>query len=106
MSALPSQIDTQSKAFRENASHHQALLGELNERIGVVQEGGGAKAVERHHSRGKLLPRERIARILDPGSPFLELSALAAHEVYKSEGAVPSAGIVTGVGRVHGSECM
>lgn len=72
----------------------------------MVQEGGGKKAVDRHHARGKLLPRERIDRILDPGSPFLELSALAAWEMYENEGGVPSAGIVTGIGRVHGRECM
>ena len=62
--------------------------------------------MERHHGRGKLLPRERIARILDPGSPFLECSALAANGIYESEGAVPSAGVVTGIGRVHGKECL
>ena len=89
-----------------NEKHHQALADEIKARLEKVAEGGGAKAVERHHSRGKLLPRERIERILDPGSPFLELSALAAHEIYENEGNVPSAGIVTGIGRVHGRECM
>jgi len=89
-----------------NASYHQSLAKELGERLDKVKEGGGAKAVERHHSRGKLLPRERIARILDEGSPFLELSALAANGMYEAEGDVPSAGVVTGIGRVHGHECM
>src|SRR6202012_5700932 len=67
---------------------------------------GGAKAVERHSARGKLLPRERIARILDSGSPFVEISALAAYVMYEKEGGVPSSGIVTGIGRVHGRECL
>jgi len=89
-----------------NASYHQSLAKELAERLDKVKEGGGAKAVERHHSRGKLLPRERITRILDEGSPFLELSALAANGMYEVEGDVPSAGVVTGIGRVHGHECM
>ncbi len=96
-------MDSSAKA---NDKHHRALAAELEERLNIVKEGGGKKAVERHHSRGKLLPRERINRILDPGSPFLECSALAAWELYKEEGGVPSAGIVTGVGRVHGRECM
>jgi 3-methylcrotonyl-CoA carboxylase beta subunit len=90
----------------KNASYHQQLASELAERLAKVAEGGGAKAVERHHSRGKLLPRERIARVLDAGSPFLELSALAAWGMYEEEGGVPSAGVVTGIGRVHGHECM
>ena len=89
-----------------NANYHQQLASELAERLAKVAEGGGAKAVERHHSRGKLLPRERIARVLDAGSPFLELSALAAWDMYTEEGGVPSAGVVTGIGRVHGHECM
>ena len=89
-----------------NAKFHRGLAAELKERLDLVAQGGGAKAVERHHARGKLLPRERIARILDPGSPFLELSALAAWDIYKAEGGVPSAGVVTGIGRVHGVECL
>ena len=104
MSVLPSQVNNESKAFRDNAAHQRLLLAELNQRLALVKEGGGKKTVERHHERGKLLPRERIDRILDPGSPFLELSALAAWDLYDS--GVPSAGIVTGIGRVHGRECM
>ncbi len=97
---------TQATEFSDNIQHHKALADELAEKMEQVRQGGGAKAVERHHSRGKLLPRERIARILDSGSPFVELSALAAHGMYEKEGGVPSAGIVTGIGRVHGHECM
>jgi len=89
-----------------NEIHHLALAKELQDRLDKIKEGGGKKAVERHHLRGKLLPRERIDRILDPGSPFLELSALAAWDMYEPEGGVPSAGMVTGIGRVHGRECM
>jgi 3-methylcrotonyl-CoA carboxylase beta subunit len=102
----PSAQMTSSGNFETNAAHHRKLVDELKSHLDKVREGGGAKAVERHHSRGKLLPRERIARILDPGSPFLELSALAAFGMYEAEGGVPSAGVVTGIGRVHGIECM
>jgi len=80
------------------------LVDELRERLAVVREGGSPAARERHTSRGKLLVRERVDRLLDPGSPFLELSPLAANGMY--DDAVPSAGIVTGVGRVTGRECV
>ena len=80
------------------------LVAELRERTAAVARGGGEKAVERHRSRGKLTARERIDRLVDPGSAFLELSALAAWEVY--EGQAPSAGIVTGIGVVSGVECV
>src|SRR5918912_1198773 len=82
----------------------EGLVAELRERSAVVARGGGEKAVERHRSRGKLTARERIDRLVDPGSAFLELSALAAWEVY--DGQAPSAGIVTGVGVVEGQECV
>jgi acetyl-CoA carboxylase carboxyltransferase component len=80
------------------------LVAELRERTSLVAAGGGEKAVERHRSRGKLLARERIDRLIDPGSAFLELNALAAWEVYDNQ--APSAGIVTGVGVVEGRECV
>lgn len=95
-----------AQSFEDNASYHRALAKELAQNIEKAREGGGAKAVGRHHSRNKLLPRERIAHILDAGSPFLELSALAAWGMYENEGGVSSAGIITGIGRVHGHECM
>ena len=79
---------------------HLALLADLDERLARVRAGGGEKAIERHHARGKLLARERVERLCDPGAPFLELSPLAAEEMY--DGDAPAAGIVTGVGRVHG----
>jgi len=83
----------------------RGLVSELKGRIGHIVQGGGAKAVERHTSRGKLLARERINRLLDPSSPFLELSQLAAYNLYGKE-EVPAAGIITGIGRVSGTECM
>src|SRR4051812_16162228 len=82
----------------------EALVAELRDRTGVVARGGGEKALERHRSRGKLPARGRIDRLLDPGTAFLELNALAAWDVY--DGAAPSAGIVTGIGVVEGQECV
>src|SRR5829696_5388770 len=82
----------------------EALGAELRERTALVARGGGEKALERHRSRGKLPPRERIDRLLDPGSAFLELNALAAWELY--DGQAPGAGIVTGIGVVEGQECV
>ncbi|MCL4110145.1 UNVERIFIED_CONTAM: hypothetical protein GTU68_026665 [Idotea baltica] len=82
----------------------QTQLNDLRAKIKVIREGGGDKAQKRHKDKGKLLPRERLNALLDPGSPFLELSQLAAFEVY--DDAVPAAGIITGIGRVAGQECM
>jgi len=106
MARIPSRIDTHSQHFADNEAYHKALAAELQQQLVTVHQGGGAKAVERHKARNKLPPRERIARVLDAGSPFLELSALAANSMYAEEGGVPSAGVVTGIGRVHGHECM
>src|SRR5919107_4686303 len=80
------------------------LAAELRERLAAVRRGGDEEARARHTARGKLLARERVDRLLDPGSPFLELSPLAAHDLYEDD--VPSAGIVTGIGRVEGVPCM
>jgi acetyl-CoA carboxylase carboxyltransferase component len=104
MEPLRSRLDTTGADFGENRKHYDALEAELGERLAKVARGGPKDAVARHHERGKLLPRERIDRILDPGSPFLELSPLAACDLY--EGEVPSAGIVTGIGRIQGRLCM
>src|SRR5918994_270316 len=82
----------------------EGLVSELRERTAEVATGGGAEAIERHRSRGKMLARERIDRLIDPGSAFLELNALAAHGLY--EGEAPAAGIVTGIGLVDGRECV
>ena len=104
MSVLKSHLKPQSSEFQANRKHHQALAGELRQRVEAVRRGGSEQAVALHRSRGKLLPRERIERLLDPDTPFLELSALAAGGLY--DGDVPSAGIVTGVGVISGRECV
>ncbi|TMQ65243.1 MAG: methylcrotonoyl-CoA carboxylase [Candidatus Eisenbacteria bacterium] len=104
MSVLKSHLKPQSPEFQANRKHHQALAGDLKQRLEAVRRGGSEQAVELHRSRGKLLPRERIERLLDPDTPFLELSALAAGGLYDNE--VPSAGIVTGVGVISGRECV
>src|SRR6201747_757695 len=88
----------------ENTAAHEALAADLRDQLAKVRMGGGERARERHTSRGKLLPRERVDRLLDKGAPFLELSPLAAHGMY--DGDAPGAGIVTGVGRVSGRECV
>ena len=104
MSVLTSSVDTECDRFKRNAEFMQALLDELRERSGAAAEGGNEKARERHTKRGKLLPRDRIRRLLDPDTPFLELSPLAADGVYDDP--VPAAGILTGIGRVAGRECV
>ena len=101
---IQSVVDTASAEFQENAAWMRGLVEELRERESVVRAGGGPRSVDRHHSRGKLLARERIERMLDPDSPFLELSPLAANGMYGDE--APGAGIVTGIGRVSGREIM
>ncbi len=101
---LPTSVDTASPEFQENAAWMRGLVEELREREASVRAGGGPRSVDRHHGRGKLLARERIERLLDHSSPFLELSPLAAWEVYGNE--APGAGIVTGIGRVAGREVM
>src|SRR5213594_310075 len=91
-------------AFARRQEQMEQLVAELRERTSAVARGGGEKALERHRARGKLTARERIDRLVDPGSSFLELNALAAWEVY--DGQAPSAGIVTGIGVVEGRECV
>jgi 3-methylcrotonyl-CoA carboxylase beta subunit len=104
MPILRTHLDTGSAEFRDNQAHHRALADELDRLLAEVAVGGGEKARGKHLERGKLLPRDRITALLDPGSPFLELSALAAHGMY--EGQAPCAGIITGIGRVHGQEVL
>jgi 3-methylcrotonyl-CoA carboxylase beta subunit len=101
---LTSQIDTDSEAFRANAAHNLVLKEALWARVTETALGGNEKSRERHMSRGKLLPRERVERLLDPGSPFLEIGQLAACDLY--DGEVPGAGLITGIGRVSGRQCM
>jgi len=104
MAILHTQINTRSPEFAANQAAMLPQVDELRTLLARVHEGGGAKAQERHTSRGKLLPRERINRLLDAGSPFLEIGQLAAHEVYGED--VPAAGVIAGIGRVEGVECM
>lgn len=104
MDILESQLDASSEQFQQNAAHNRRLAEELRARLAEVRQGGGEHAQQRHAEQGKLLVRERIDRLLDPGSPFLELSPLAAWEMY--HGDAPAAGIVTGIGMVSGRECM
>lgn len=104
MPVLKSHIQVGSSEFKENAVHHRSVATELEERLAQVHSGGGTEARARHEARGKLFVRDRIAKLIDPGTAFLELSALAAWDLY--EGAAPGAGIVTGVGVVHGREVM
>ena len=98
-SALPT-----SAAFLANRAAHLAALGVAADAAALAAGGGGAAALARHTARGKMAPRERVAGLLDPGSPFLEIGATAAHGMY--EGAAPGAGLIAGVGRVHGQEVM
>jgi len=104
MAVLHSHINTRDEEFGKNRDHMQAQVDDLRQKVDTIRQGGGTKAQQRHTSRGKLLPRDRLHALLDPGSPFLELSQLAAYQVYEDE--VPAAGIITGIGRVAGQECM
>src|SRR5688500_336658 len=117
MDSISSAIDPQSPEFKANAEHHRALAAELKKRLALVRQGGGEKYRQRHEEQGKLFVRERIERLLDPGAPFLELSPLAAWNMYNDKASAPSgrasvsasdneslaapgAGIVVGIGRV------
>jgi 3-methylcrotonyl-CoA carboxylase beta subunit len=102
--ALGASQIVRDETFERRRERMEALVAELRERTALVARGGGEKALERHRSRGKLTARERIDRLVDPGSAFLELNALAAWELY--DGEAPSAGIVTGIGVVEGRQCV
>jgi 3-methylcrotonyl-CoA carboxylase beta subunit len=104
MTTMNTAVQTHSDVFKANYAAMSALVADLRTKVAHVITGGGEAAAARHTARGKLLPRERIAHLLDPGSPFLEFSQLAAFEVYPET--VPAAGIITGIGRVAGVECM
>ncbi len=104
MAMIKTKVDPRTTEFAANAKAMLSQVNDLNTVLKTIYQGGGEKACARHTSRGKLLPRERIQNLLDPGSPFLELSALAAMNVYAES--VPAAGIITGIGRVSGQECM
>jgi 3-methylcrotonyl-CoA carboxylase beta subunit len=104
MPILKSKIDSRSPAFADNAAQMHAVVEDLRNKVAQVSQGGGEEAAKKHTSRGKLLPRERVAALLDPGSPFLELSQLAAYGKDRQD--APSAGVITGIGRIEGTECV
>src|ERR1700751_2410712 len=104
MTVLSTTVDLRSDAFAANAAAMRVLVDDLRDKVAAIREGGGVEARRRHLARGKMLPRERVRVLLDPGSPFLELSQLAAWGMY--DGEVPAAGIVTGIGRIMGRECV
>ncbi|MCP5416856.1 MAG: methylcrotonoyl-CoA carboxylase [Chromatiaceae bacterium] len=104
MSMIGNSVNIRAESYRSNREAMLTLVADLRSRVALISQGGGAQACGRHLSRGKLLPRERIRVLLDAGSPFLELSQFAAHGMYNGE--VPAAGIITGIGRVSGLECL
>ena len=104
MFPLTSKLNLQTPEAQKNAASYQGAIAELKARLDVIKQGGSAEARQKHSSRGKLLARERVQRLCDPGTPFLELSALAAEGVYDTD--VPAAGIITGIGLVNGQEVM
>lgn len=104
MYRIESHVDTNSAEFKENREHMRGLVAEFKERLAEVKKGGPPKAIEKHRARGKLTVRERLERLLDKNTPFLELSSLCAYDLYKNE--APCAGIVTGIGVVHGKEVL
>ncbi|MFO1039046.1 MAG: carboxyl transferase domain-containing protein [Geminicoccaceae bacterium] len=104
MSVLETRVNTRSEGFRRNVARMGEIVADLRAEVAKASAGGDAAARAKHTGRGKLLPRDRLERLLDPGAPFLELSQLAAHGMYGGE--VPAAGIITGIGRVVGRECV
>src|SRR5688572_23976471 len=104
MDTFESHIQTSSDEFKANHARMTALVAEYRERVAQVRQGGGPKYLQRHREQGKLPVRERIEKLLDPGSPFLELSSLAAWEMYDNE--APAAGVLTGIGRVSGRDVL
>ena len=109
MAIIESKLNARSEDFRLNAEAMQRVVDDLKQKIAKIAEGGGAEARQKHLNRGKLLPRDRVQMLLDPGTPFLEFSQLAAFGMYQEKNgqdAAPSAGVITGIGRVAGQECV
>ncbi|EKF20422.1 carboxyl transferase domain-containing protein, partial [Nitratireductor pacificus] len=104
MTVLQSQLSTSSETFRANAARMSGLVAEMAEKAALIARGGPDEARERHVARGKLLPRERLAQVLDVGAPFLEIGQFAAHDMYGGD--IASAGMIAGVGRIEGRECV
>ena len=104
MSTIKSKINTRSDEFRANAQAMETVVNDLRDKAAQIALGGGESAREKHLARGKLLPRDRVNHLLDPGTPFLEVGQMAAFGMYDND--APSAGVITGIGRVRGTECM
>ncbi|MEP2301775.1 MAG: carboxyl transferase domain-containing protein, partial [Kangiellaceae bacterium] len=104
MPALKTKLNSKSQEFKDSVQAMTSLVDDLKSKMQVIAEGGGEERQQKHMSRGKLLPRERVRKLLDVGSPFLELSQFAAYDMYDNQ--VPSAGIITGIGLVNGQECV
>ena len=104
MTLIPTAFDTSSPEAKANRESMSGLVEELRAKLAKVREGGPARARDRHLAAGKLLPRQRVETLLDAGTPFLEIGALAANGMYDDE--APGAGIITGIGRVSGTECV
>ena len=104
MSVIKSQINPRSEEFRANAGAMRTMVDDLRAKAAEVSLGGGEAARAKHAGRGKLLPRDRVNHLLDPGTGFLEVGQMAAFGMYDND--APSAGVITGIGRVQGVECM
>jgi len=104
MTVLKTSINSRSLEFQNNSQAMQLLVDDMQQKVQQITLGGGEKAQQKHLSRGKLLPRERVKQLLDVGSPFLEFSQFAAWDMYDNE--VAAGGVITGIGRVNGQECM
>ncbi len=104
MATLQSQVSPSSETFKANAARLRGLVADISDKAATVERGGPDEARERHRSRGKLLPRERLAQLLDPGSPFLEIGQFAAWDMYGGD--IAAAGIITGIGRIEGREVV
>src|SRR5450830_2177980 len=109
MPVLETKLNARSADFVANATAMRALVADLNARTAKAALGGGEAARAKHTARGKLLPRDRVAELLDPGTPFLEIAPLAAHAMYLDKSgaeSAPGAGLIAGIGRVNGVDCM
>lgn len=105
ISVIQSDVDSQSNEFRENARLMEEAMARLEKLTRAAQQGGSAKARDKHLARKKMLPRDRVTALIDPGTTFMELSPLAGHELYP-EAEVPAGGIITGVGVIEGVTCV
>src|SRR3954470_3276024 len=101
---IESRLNPRDETFQANARLMESLVAALGEKVDTIAQGGGDAARAKHTARGKLLPRDRVRILCDPGTPFLELSQLAAYDMYRND--APGAGMITGIGRVSGRECV